>query len=153
MLKSVCSVAPQAGVFLWSKCVKKVPHTLFSLTWFTVRGRLFFFSLSKSEKKLSEVSAPFSICNIYAHFIAAEPQTVRTSAIAWLSLSLQTIHHGQGGLFWTEKKNIFSAALQEASLHLLYHTSAPVISLHYFIFVSSDASYCELLRILHNVFY
>lgn len=106
MLKSVCSVAPQAGVFLWSKCVKKVPHTLFSLTWFTVRGRLFFFSLSKSEKKLSEVSAPFSICNIYAHFIAAEPQTVRTSAIAWLSLSLQTIHHGQGGLFWTEKKNI-----------------------------------------------
>lgn len=68
-----------------------------------------FFSLSKSKKELSEVPAPApcSICNKFAQFIAAEPQTVQTWAIARLSLLLQTVHHGLGGLFCTEWKNIW----------------------------------------------
>lgn len=50
MLKSMWSVTPQAGVFLWSKCVKN-PHTLYSLLLGSQSEAGYFFPLHQRVKK------------------------------------------------------------------------------------------------------
>lgn len=119
----MCSVAPPAGVFLQSM-VRNIPHFILSYLVHSQR-QVIFFSLSKSKKELSEVPAPApcSICNKFAQFIAAEPQTVRTWAkLSWAFCCKQYTMGWEGFSAQSERTSggCFTGGLTAPSLSHFY---------------------------------
>lgn len=145
MLKPMWSVGPQAGVFLQSM-VKKIPHFILSYLVHSQRQVTFFF-LSKSKRSCQKSQHQHHVPSAinWLNYCSRTPDSTNLSNSSAEPFAANSTPWA-GRAFLHRVKEHLVAALQGDSLHLLYHTSTPAISLHYFIFLSSDMSYYELWR-------
>lgn len=141
----VCVISSSTRRSLYMKQVCSKTPTLYSLLLGSQSEADFFFFHHRVKRAVRSSSTIFHLQYICSFHCCRTPDSTNPSDSSAEPFSANNTPWA-GRTFLHRGKEHLVAALQEVSLHLLYHTSTPVSSLYYFIFLTSVRSYYELLR-------